>query len=119
MALPADPGYGAISIIEAANVPTVAMVDKADCQFQAAIGAPSSPSVTTTGADLLFGASFDANGGSLTWTAGATPAYTFVGANGSWHGAEYFVQTSGAAVTGNFTTSFSDQFSTAIIALKP
>lgn len=114
----ADPGYGAISIIEAANVPTVSMVDKADCQYQTFTTAPTSPSVTTTGADFLFGASFNANGDSVTWTAGTTPAYTFVGTNGSWHGHEYSIQTSGQAVTGNFTTS-NDLYSTAIIALKP
>jgi hypothetical protein len=115
----ADPGFGEIGMVEAGSVPTVSMVDKADCKIVNTTMAPASPSVTTTGADFLFANSFDDTGSSRTWTAGITPAYAFFGTNATNGGNEYFVQGAGGAVTGNFTTSANINAHTAIVGLKP
>jgi hypothetical protein len=116
----ADPGFWAISEFEASGVPTSSMVDKADCQNVNATTAPASLSVTTTGADFLAASSFSNGASAHTWTAGTSPAYTFRGTTGKLYANETFVQTAGAAITGNFTISGGgDNFQTGVVALKP
>jgi hypothetical protein len=104
----------AVSMIELNGA---SAIDQADCQGQIGTTTPTSPSVTTTTADFLYGYSFDTNEDSRTWTAGTVPAYTLRGPNGDLNSQETFSQTSAGAVTGNFTVNTSDNFSTAIVAL--
>jgi hypothetical protein len=114
------PGYGTINMIEMSGVASSSFVDKLDCANNSTGTTPASPSVTTTGADFLFSTAIDTNLNSRTWTAGATPAYTLVStATGVFQASQYFLQSAGAAVTGNFTINTSDNVTATIFAVKP
>lgn len=115
----ADPGFGEMALMEWSGVPTASPVDIADCSGTNSTTTPTSPSVTTTGADGLYAYSFSNGASSHAWTAGTVPAYVFRGQTGKIYGNESFVQGSGAAVTGNFTITGADNMQTAIVALKP
>ncbi len=120
----AAPGYALIAMVDASGVASSSMVDKADCSANTGgTSSPTSPSVTTTGADFLWSAVIDGGGTGHTWTAGATPAFTLrftsPGANGSGYAQESFVQSSGGAVTGNYTNTGTAYPLTSIVALKP
>jgi hypothetical protein len=94
-------------------------IDQADCAPQIGVTAPTSPSVTTSVPAFLYGYGFNTNEDSRIWTSGSPPSYVGRGTNGTLNYQETFSQTSAGSVTGNFTVNTSDNFSTAIVALKP
>jgi len=106
----------AVSMVESNGA---SAIDQADCAPQIGVTAPTSPSVTTSVPAFLHAYGFNTNEDSRTWTAGTTPAYTLRGPNGDLNSQETFSQTSAGSVTGNFTVNTSDNFSTAIVALRP
>jgi hypothetical protein len=108
----------AISMVEANGANATSPVDVLDCGPQVSVTTPASPSVTTTVPDFLYAFSLNSNEDSRMWSPGTVPAYTGRGTNGTLNYQETFSQTSAGAVTGNFTVNTSDNFSTAIVALK-
>ncbi len=92
---------------EVSNVSTTAPIDKIDCGTAVATTAPASPSLTPTNNNsFLLSMVADVNANNRTYTAGTTPAYTRDGSSGTVSlNEEHFVQTTAAAITGNWTTS--------------
>jgi len=104
---------------EVSNVSTTAPIDKVDCGTQAVTTAPSSPTLTPTNNNsFLLSMVADVNANGRTYTAGTTPAYTRDGSSGSVsQNEEHFVQTTAAAITGNWTTSAAVNSVTSLVVL--
>lgn len=104
---------------EVSGVSTTAPVDKLDCGTAVATSAPASPTLTPTNNNsFLLSMVADVNANGRTYTAGTTPAYIRDGSSGSVAlNEEHFVQTTAAAVTGNWTTSASVNSITSLVVL--
>jgi len=104
---------------EVSGVSTTAPVDKVDCGTAVNSTAPASPTLTpTNNGSYLLCMIADTNANNRTYTAGTTPAYTRRGSSGSTtQNEEDFVQTTAAAITGNWTTSLGVNSVTSLVVL--
>lgn len=104
---------------EVSGVSTTAPIDKLDCGTAVATTSPASPSLTpTSNNSFLLSMVADVNANGRTYTAGTTPAYIRDGSSGSVAlNEEHFVQTTAAAVTGNWTTSAAVNSITSLVVL--
>lgn len=120
----ADPGFGFLLGQEASGVATVSALDVHGINTQSVPGtganAITSGSVTSTGADFVFGVSFDVQANSTVYSAGTNVAWVGEGTSTAEFFSEQIVQASGAAIAADFTfNAMFDDSITAIAAFKP
>lgn len=120
----ADPGFGFLVAQEASGVATSSALDVHGINVQAAPGtganAITSGSVSSSGADFVFGVSFDDSANNTAYSAGTNVSWVGEGPTNTWFYSERIVQTFGASIAADFTfnATFDDTI-TAIAAFKP
>lgn len=114
-----SPSFVWFTAEEVSGVSTTAPVDKVDCGTAVNSTTPASPSLTpTNNGSYLLCMIADTNANNRTYTAGTSPAYTRRGlGTATTQNEEDFLQTTAAAVTGNWTTSLGVNSVTSLVVL--